>query len=341
MSFHSIVIEGGDQVGKGDVTNYLLHSLCKQNIPIRKLSFPLYASPFGAIVRKNLEQGFVGIPKIEEIIGTKRELELKMIAYALNRLEALESILRRLENSNAYFVLDRSTYSMALTIAYGLGGIKSIERSDVKTLIDTGLNFEKLFLKTFDMDKCVLHLIADYGKEGWKKSRTDGDLYEKREIQEVADDVYNELANMVGLGWNKIYTKKGGKFREREDIYSEVNEIVNSLNFPQTKKLDNPIYDIKEVSQDVYNVDIANFDFFKKYFKNIEEDDNDKNKETYKFAYKIAEHIVNETKEVSFNNKDVKKNVRDLLDQYPEMFDLVEYHFNGNFVEKIKKAVYD
>ncbi|HCC68125.1 TPA: hypothetical protein DEP90_02905 [Patescibacteria group bacterium] len=341
MSFHSVVIEGGDQVGKGDVTQYLLESLCKRNIPIRKLSFPLYSSPFGAIVRKNLEEGFSGIPKIEKIIGTKRELELKMIAYALNRLETLESILRRLEKTEAYFILDRSTYSIALTIAYGLGGIKSIKRNDVRSLIDTGLNFEKLFLKTFDMDKCVLHLMADYGKGGWKKSRTDGDLYEKKEIQEVADDIYNELADIVGSGWNRVYTKKNGEFRDRGTIYSEVDEIVDALNMPKTKKLNNPIYDIKEVAQDVYNIDVTDFEFFKKYFKNIEEDNNDKNQETYKSAYKIAEHIVKETKKVSFNNQYVRENVRNLLDLYPEMFDLVEYHFNRGFVKKIKEGLYD
>jgi thymidylate kinase len=341
MPFHSIVIEGGDQVGKGDVTHYLLKNLCERNVPIRKLSFPLYSSPFGAIVRKTLEQGFVGIPKVEKTIGTKRELELKMVSYALNRLEALESILGRFQNSEGYFLLDRSTYSLALTIAYGLGGVKSISKDEVSGLIETGLSFEKLFVQTLDMDKCVLHLMADYGKEGWKKTRTDGDLYEKKEVQEVADDVYNEIANIVGSGWNRVYTKEKGEFRNRNVIYAEVYQIVDTLNLPTTGAIDNPIYDIREVASDVYNVDITDFDLFKKYSQNIKEDNNDKNKETYQFAYKIAQYIVDNTEKVTFRNKDVKKNVKDLLDFYPEMFDLIRYHFNDDFVEKIKEGIYD
>ena len=340
MSFHSIVIEGGDQVGKGDVTHYLLRTLCEKNIPIHKLSFPLYSSPFGAIVRRNLEQGFLGIPKLEETIGTKRELELKMVAYALNRLEALESLLRHLKNVDTYLLLDRSTYSLALTIAYGLGGVKSISKDDVNDLINTGLSFENLFLETLDMKKCVLHLIAEHGKEGWKKSRTDGDLYEKKEVQEVADDVYNELANIVGEGWNRVYTKKNGEFRDREDIYNDVDKIIDTLNMPKTGSLDNPIYDIKELARDVYSVDVMKFDLFKKYFRNIKEDRNDRNKETYQFAYKIADYIVDNTEQVTFNNDDVKQNVKDLLDFYPEMFDLIKYHFNDDFVEKIKEGIY-
>jgi len=340
MGFRSIVIEGGDQIGKGDVTHYLLRSFPDKNINIFKISFPMYSTPFGYIVRKTLKKGFSEIKEVKNIIGTRREIELRMITYALNRLEALESILRRLDGKDAYFLLDRSPYSSALTISYGLGGLKSIKKNEVRNLIELGLSFEQPFINILNTKECILHLMADFGETGWKRSRTDGDLYEVKDIQEVADDVYAEIANIVGEGWNRIYTKENGEFRNRVNIYKEVDKVINALSYNSKGNGSGSIYDVLEVAEDVYNVKLSNLESYKRYFKNIEEDSNEKNKETYELACEIADYTVKNCGDVIFENKEVKNNAKKLLDLYPEMFILLNYHFGNEFTQKIKEGIY-
>ena len=341
MGFRSIVIEGGDQIGKGDVTHYLLRSFSDKKINIFKISFPMYSTPFGYIVRKTLKNGFSEVKDVKDIIGTKREIELRMIIYALNRHEALESILRHLGNKDVYFLLDRSPYSSALTISYGLGGLKSIKKNEVRDLVKLGLSFEQPFINTLNTEECVLHLMADFGETGWKRSRTDGDLYEVKGIQEVADDVYAEIASIVGKGWNRIYTKENGEFRNRIDIYKEVDKVVDALSYNSEENGSGSIYDVLKVAEDVYNVKLSNLESYKRYFKNIEEDSNEKNKETYELACEIAQYTVKNCDNVIFKNKEVKNNAKKLLDLYPEIFMLLNYYFGNEFTQKLKEGIYE
>jgi len=340
MNFRSVPIEGRDQIGKGDVTQHLMQEFTKREINIHKISFPVYSTPFGGIVRKTLENGFVGIPELKDICGTPRELELKMAGYALNRLEALDSVLRRFNEKEEYFLLDRSPYSQALTIAYGLGGVGSIKKEEVADLVEWGMDFEKLFINTFNATECVLHLKADYGKTGWRKTREDGDLYEVKEIQEVADVVYEEIASFVGKGWNCVYTKKNGEWRDRRDIYREVNGIIDRLGYKSSHPCARPIFDILEIAQDVYNTDVSNLESYQRYFMNIEIDDNERNRETYRLAYEIAGDIIKNCKYVKFHDAEVMDSVREILGLYPEMFILLDYYWGENFMNKLKEGIY-
>ncbi len=341
MNYHSVIIEGRDQIGKGDVTHHLLKKIGKERINVHKLSFPIYSSPLGTLVRKTLEQSFKNIPELKSIIETRREIELKMVEFSLNRLEALDSILRRFKNKEAYFLLDRSPYSMAVTISYGLGGITSTQKQEVKDLINLGLKFDQLFLKTFNATECVIHLMANYGESGWIKSREDGDLYEVREVQEVVDDIYDKIGKKVGKGWSKIYTKKEGRFRKREDIYKEVENVIDSLTWKSSTDGKSSIYDILEIAQDIYGVDISELDQYKKYYRNIKEDDNKKNKETYELACKIGGYISQNCKKIVFQNEEVKKNIRNLLNKYPEYFSIIEHYYGQEFTSKLSKGIHE
>ena len=341
MQFRSIVIEGGDQIGKGDITQYLLKKFKKEKINFKKISFPIYSSPIGYVVRMILENGMPNIDGVNETIGTERELEIRIVTYALNRLEALESFLRRFKNKEVYCILDRSPFSVALTIAYGLGGMKSIKNREVFDLVKLALSFEQPFINTFNIKDCIIHLMAEYDSKGWMKTRTDGDLYEKQDIQEVADDVYDVISEVVGSGWIRIYTKRNGVFRDRKDIYKEVDKIVDSLGYKSTKTGERMIFDILEISEDIYGVNILDCGDYKKYFRNIRLDDNAKNKETYSLAYKIGEFISGNCEEVTFLNGEIKNNVRELLDRYPEVFLLINHHLGEKFTQLFKNGIYD
>ncbi len=339
QSFKSVVIEGGDQIGKGDVTNYLLERFKRENVNICKLSFPLYSAPFGTIVRKTLEKGFPSIPEIDLIAGTRRELEIKMVLFAINRLEALESILRRYEEKEMNFMLDRSPYSHAVTISYGLQGVKCVSEEEVDDLIGLIFDIEEFFIKTLNLSDCVIHLMADHGRKGWKKERSDGDLYEVRAVQEVVDSVYKKIGGIVGQGWGHIYTKKNAKFRSREDIYKEVDLVVDALSFKSTKGEGSVIYDILEVAKDVYGLDLYGLSIYEKYFRNVQLDDNEKNRETYGLACEIGEYIAKTCTVVVFENKGVKKSIKRILKLYPEVLSIVEYHFGETFRSKFESVL--
>jgi thymidylate kinase len=339
--FNSVVIEGGDQIGKGDVTHHLLKKFSKERINVYKLSFPIYSSPFGTIVRKTLKQGFKDIAELNSIIETRREIELNMVGFALNRLEALDSILRRFKNKEAYFLLDRSPYSMAVTISYGLASSQGVQKDDVEDLIKIGFSLDQLFLETFNATECVIHLVADYGKIGWIKSRTDGDLYETKEVQEVVDGIYYKIAQKVGKGWSKIYTKQKGEFKKRREIYKEVENVVDSLTWKPSTDGKSSIYDILEIAQDIYGVDISAFDQYRKYYRNIKEDDNEKNKETYELAYKIGRYISQNCKTIEFQNKEVKQHVGEILNMYPEYFSAIKHYYGQEFTDKLLEEVHD
>jgi thymidylate kinase len=339
--FNSVVIEGGDQIGKGDVTHHLLKKFSKERINVYKLSFPIYSSPFGTIVRKTLKQGFKDIAELNSIIETRREIELNMVGFALNRLEALDSILRRFKNKEAYFLLDRSPYSMAVTISYGLASTQGVQKDDVEDLIKIGFSLDQLFLKTLNARECIIHLMAHYGKIGWEKSRTDGDLYETKEVQEVVDGIYYKIAQKVGKGWSKIYTKQKGEFKKRREIYKEVENVVDSLTWKPSTDGKSSIYDILEIAQDIYGVDISELDQYKKYYRNIKEDDNEKNKETYELAYKIGRYISQNCKTIEFQNKEVKQHVGEILNMYPEYFSAIKHYYGQEFTDKLLEEVHD
>lgn len=332
-------IEGGDQIGKGDVTDYLFRKLNEEDINVFKLSFPMYATPFGTIVRKTLEEGFPKTLDIVKTEGTKRGIEIKMMLFALNRLEALGSILSNFKNKETYFLLDRSPYSHAVTISYGLGGLKCIRQREVDDLVRLMFKSEQLFLEKLGLSECVIHLMADHGKEGWRKERSDGDLYEVKEVQKIVDDIYAKIGRVVGSGWNRIYTKKQGDFREREDIYKEVDEVVGTLSLESSTDSESEIYDVLRVVKDIYGVDVTTLEIYRRYFENIRIDDNERNKETYHLACQIGKYVAKNSPYVEIRDVEVKDNIKEIVGSYPEIFTLVGYYLGEKFLGKFKKAL--
>jgi hypothetical protein len=261
------------------------------------------------------------------------------MVYALNRLEALESISRQSEGLEGVYVFDRSPYSNALTIAYGLGGLKNITKEDVNSLVKFLYDSEQLFLDSLNLRNCVIHLKSDYGKDGWKNDRSqEADLLESKDVQEVADFVYDEFSGFVGDGWKSVLTKIDGKWRNKEDIYKDIKKFVD-LRLDLKPSVGNiEIIDSLDIGKNLYGVDISNLENYDRYITAIKECDKDT---MYKEALEVGKYIREHCEEVSINNNEVLKNMRDILDSYPEIFDLLEYYLDEYFVENFTMAVYE
>ena len=340
MKFKSVVFEGGDQVGKADAAQVFCSYLLEKNTSINRLSFPIYATPIGSVIRMFLKNGIEGIKKLDNIKGTQRELEIRMMIYALNRLEALESILRRPKIYSGIFLLDRSPYSNALTIAYGLGGLKSIKKGNVSELVRLGFEIESLMIKILGLTNCVIHLKVDSGKKGWEASRLeDADFYESKDVQDVADYVYSEYAKLVGKGWNMVYTKKDSRWRDRGVIYKEIRDVVDSrFELKSSNKGVMKTIDVIDIAKDIYGLDISNLEGVDKYYKAIK----GCNKAViYKEALKISKHILESNDGVLFKNNEILNHVRNILEEYPECFDLLEYYLDKSFVNKLRIRIFE
>jgi hypothetical protein len=338
--YQSIVIEGGDQIGKGDATQYLCKKLYEENIKVYRLSFPLYASPIGFSIRCFLKNDVRNIPSLKDVVGTKRELEIKMVMYALNRLEAVESILRSSKIKEGILVFDRSPYSNALTLAYGLGGLKNVTLPEVDELIDLGLELEKYMIDILSLKNCVIHLVADTGKEGWNLSRVDeNDLYEQKDVQKVADIVYDMIGQKVGDGWKKVYTKIDGKWRDRGDIYKDIRGFVDSrVDLNTSKSKEEPVLiDILDVSKDIFNLDISHIDGVNEYLNAISECDKGT---IYEKSREISTYICKNMVDIDIQSSDVLNQFRNILEKYPECIDILNHFLPNEYGDKLSKYVF-
>ncbi len=104
MPARFIVLEGIDQSGKKTQSSLLVRRLEREGFRATALTFPVYASPSGRIIR-----GF--------LLGRRKlPSEAVHMLYSLNRWENKESMIGQLESSE-FVVADRYTPS---NIAYGM-----------------------------------------------------------------------------------------------------------------------------------------------------------------------------------------------------------------------------
>lgn len=343
MNCISVVIEGADQVGKGDTTHDLLEVLISRSISVYRLSFPQYATPFGSAIRLFLKNGVDDIDSLTHVKGTRREIEIRMMMFALDRLQALESILRCINVENSVLLLDRGPYSNALTIAYGMSVVGEIADQDISEMANLGFEMEKYLINSLGLDKCVIQLSATHGKDGWSSLRGgEEDQYEKREIQENADKAYREFSKLVGKGWKNIITKENGTWKKRENRNEEVlaclEELVDLSTLESTQKGKYEAIDVIDIAKDIYGLDISDFQEVKDFYKALEK--NEKNL-IYNKGNKIGKYIAKESKNITIQDKGVRESMYNIVEAYPECLILLGEYYGKDFVNKLKVAIYD
>lgn len=329
----TVAIEGGDQVGKGDAILNLAKALKNEDESVTMLALPFYALPIGMGVRKMLCSSQEELRKIEDlgnIIGTSRQTEIAMVMFALNRLE----VLKTLKKSQGLVMLDRSAFSHALTISYNIF-LGNIPREKMEEFAYKGIVMDQLFINELNLSNCVLNLRTEKSK--WNATRGNGeDMYEREEVQDICDSVYDVFKKYSKAGWKNIITRKDGKWRSREDILRENLKFVHDrLSSKKGNKGNLLILSPKEILNDIYpNVNISSKEE-KLWMEAVIANDKQK---MYQTSVNIAQEIADKVKKVSMS-LEIKEAFKKILDEYPEVYSLLETFAGSHYVLLLKEAV--
>lgn len=334
----SVAFEGGDQVGKGDAAINIAKELSEKGEDVVLVSFPFYATPIGTSIRLVLSGGygeFKNIPEMKDSVGNSRQTECVMALFALNRLETM-SCLANLAKEGKLLVFDRCSYSHALTISYNkVSG--AIQEEDLNNVINSSLKMDAAFIETLKLKNCVLQLYRDHSE--WCATRGEGeDIHESKDVQEICDDVYAKFAEQVGKGWHKVVTREGSSWRERSEIKNEIMEFIDTRMHigNNGKKGSHSILTLSEATSCIYpdvKLHQQNISNWEEALKN-----NDK-KGMYENAVKIGLEMSSNIDKIELDFA-TKNAMKDIFEEYPECFAILEHFLGKNYVVKLSSAIY-
>jgi thymidylate kinase len=332
----TVSFEGGDQVGKGDAVLNISEYLFEKGENVSVISFPLYALPFGMSIRKMLcssQEDWENIEGMKEVVGTKRQSEIAMEMFALNRLETLDYLLKVAKKGDI-LLFDRSSFSNALTLAYHvyLGNIKEEE---IEEEIDKALHYDNLFIDQLCLKNCVLNLRTK--NTSWGATRGEGeDKYERKEVQELCDAIYDSNQKKVGKGWKQIITRIDGEWRSREDIRNDCLSFISQrINLERKTKGSLSFIDLKPVVASMYpGITVPN-DLYKTWLKSTKINDK---KGIYESSIRIGEHISNNLIKIEMSDA-VKGKFKEVLSEYPEIYALLDEFAGKKFREILVKTL--
>ncbi|MBU1119760.1 hypothetical protein KKA50_00990 [Patescibacteria group bacterium] len=335
-NYKVIVCEGGDQVGKADAILTFSEKMMDMDVPVTYASFPIYATPIGASIRLFLRNGLddLNLPKIEE-------LKVKMALYALNRLEFMDVLLSHSFYKKTLILLDRSPFSNAVTIAYGLTNME--EAKDAKIidgLIDYALELDQLMIKKMKLDNCVVQMVSE--DRSWDNVRNEtADINENIEVQKASDQTYKMYAERVGAGWKQIITKKVDGWRDRGEIFDDIYEFLISRNGalePKGKKMIRIRYEIgiEEILLNMYKGYTLPEGIVTRNLKALRSNDKDTMHNT---ACLIGVDVGKTCKIVRFRNKRVRNSAKKIIDEHPAIIQVIQHFINKDFADKFVKAI--
>jgi hypothetical protein len=335
-NYRVVSFEGGDQVGKGDALNFFSRKLIeREDIDVVTSSFPIYGTPIGNTIKALLKEGGEKFN-----LDHREELEVKMALFALNRLEFLEVFLKQDISEDALVLFDRSAFSNALTIAYAMKEIPDLTPEDVEELVKTALGLDALLIETLSLNKCVVQPVVD-GEE-WHSSR-DGevDLHESPDVQKYAAFVYSLYERIIGDGWKRVYTTKEGRWRDREEIYSDIfGFVVERLGQVGGDGYKGQKFDvgIREIVGNIYVGSYVDENLLQEYVDSIE--NNDK-ANMYRTSIEVKNQICSSYKNIVLTNKSIGEAFRAILRQYPKIEEVLEYNLGKKFINKLEEALRD
>lgn len=325
----SVDVEGGDQVGKGDAVKNLAEKIAYEGYDVSVISFPCYATPIGNAVREVLKQNLFSELGLDEY----ESVSAKMALFALNRLEVLNYVLQK--NTDTVYVCDRGPFSNALTIAYAL--VSDPVLHDMQdTLVEEALELDSFFRCSMHTDSCVIKLSSGSGI--WSKEREDGDLHERKDVQELSEDIYESIWKIANVDFTNVLTKKHGEWRPRSEIQCDCFNFVQPKLKSGSKgnsKIPNYL-EVGEVMSTLYQGGRAGSGALKGFSSSIMEN----NKVAmYESASVIAHDVVGSVKDIRWYNMDIRSAAREILAMHDGILLLLERLYGERFVLKLLKSV--
>ena len=335
-----ILFEGGDQVGKGDAAMNTAKELARLGEDVVLISFPFYATPIGSTIRMVLSGGydeFKEIPEMKDSIGNLRQLECVMALFALNRLETMKSLSDYQRNLDAIPILDRGSFSNALTIAYNVAsGV--ISGKEIEKAVDTAMLLDYEFTKVLGLDNCVIKLRR--ANSSWKATRGGGeDVYECAEVQDICDDIYTKFAEKNGSGWKDVITTDNGNWRDREDILNEIIDFSKSRMRvgKSDRKGSLKIASLEDVVGDLYPVGSINSELLSRYSSSLEENNK---KVMYECGLSIGKELAKNINSISLDVR-TRMVMRSIFEDFPECFCMIGHYMGEKYMNLLRDAVYE
>ena len=336
INYKVIVCEGGDQVGKADAILTFSEKMMDMGVPVTYASFPIYATPIGATIRLFLRRGIdeLNLPKVEE-------LKVKMALYALNRLEFMDVLVSYPFYKKTLILLDRSPFSNAVTIAYGLANMEEAKDTEIiNELIDYALELDKLMIKKMELDNCVVQMVSE--DRSWDNVRNEtADINENKEVQKASDQIYAMYAKRIGDGWKQVMTKKTNGWRDRSDIFNDIYSFLISRNGelePKGEKMMRIRYEIgiEEILLNMYKGYLLPEGLVTKYLKALRSNDKDTMHDT---ACEIGVEVGKTCRVMKFRNKSVREFARKITEKNPAIIKVIQHFINKEFADKFVKAI--
>lgn len=336
-NYKVIVCEGGDQVGKADAILTFSEKMMDLNVPVTYASFPIYATPFGTIIRLFLRQS---LDKLN--IPQARALKAQMAMYALNRLEFMDVLLSNPRSKKTLILLDRSPFSNAITIAYGLTNMESEKNyKAINKLIDCAVELDSFMIKKMKLMNCVVQMVSE--KKSWDNVRNEtADIYENEDVQEMASRIYGMYAQRAGQGWKQIVTKTDEGWRDRDEIFKDIcNFLVERVGDIESLKEERMLrirYEIgiEEVLKHIYKGEVLPEGIINKYLVALRSNDKDS---MHEYGCTIGLEVGKTCKIMRFKNVGVRRAAKKIVEEVPEVLEVLSYFISKDFSNKFVKAI--
>ncbi len=332
-NYRVVSCEGGDQCGKADAVLTLRRKLLDRGVSVTFSSFPIYATPFGTCIRKFLTGGMDGFN-----FDSRDELRVKMALYALNRLEFLDVVLSDQEYSRTLILLDRGSFSNAVTLAYGIVNIEGLTDEEIDEYVKLAFWLDNLMIRKLKLKDCVVQLIALDAKEGYSGNRIQKDITERKDVQQMTEKTYDIYQDKVGEGWKKIVTRMEEGWGDREEIFNGIYEFVvsrygafSSEAFPKDLSVN-----VREIIENSYPGSEVERGDIVRYIDALEDNDKD---QMYKYSIRIGEQISLTCEDFIIRDKEVERKFSVIFKRFPEIYEVLEEYLGERFKDLIKDSI--
>ena len=195
-----IIIDGLDGTGKETSSRLIADNLSSKGYNSLIVSYPQYNTYWGKIIKSFL---------IEDGENFDLSLKERMLIYALNRLESVQSIKKTVEENyskhSQFIIFDRFSTSNLLTYSYFTKDTPDIDKKDLSEVYGYMQSIDSLFLSELRIPHVPIMIPTLDPKSSSELLKNDNktnskDSYEKLDVQKKAYEVYRFISQYVDKG---------------------------------------------------------------------------------------------------------------------------------------------